>query len=1054
MTAGGDRDIYLSTLPSSARDRNAAIWAVGGSMVLFAAALPFVRITFPPVPAFIASYQSALTVVYVITSILLFSQFGILRSRGILYLANGYLFTALAVACYALTYDDLFTDDGLFFPGPETTIWLYLAWHAGFPLFVLCYAMSDADPRPTKIRRAANRRIMWGIAGVVSSAVLLLLVLTVGHKLLPQLIIGGRFSPTMIAAITFICLTCAVAITVLLRRRVYSVLDVWMTVILSAWIFDISLSAVFNAARFDFGYYAGRIYGLFAAGAILAILLTESTFIQLRLSLLMRRQARDAADALQHYDDRERLFQAAVRSSNDAIITKSLAGIITGWNQAAERLFGYSAREAIGQRIDMIVPEDKQNEEDDILDQIGQGQAIRNHETVRRAKDGRLLDISLSVSPVLSATGELIGAAKVARDITDQKLNEEKFRLAVDASPSGLVMIDASGQIMLVNARTEQLFGYPRDELLGQSVDILVPSSMRAQHARIRHSYENDPQARLMGGGMEMFGQKRDGAQFPVEISLNPIPTRRGTLVLAVIVDLTERRDAQRALLESERMAKVIIDTALDGFLQFDSHYNVVDLNRQAEAILGWSRQQAIGTPLFDILATGHPHRHPWKLFLSQLEHESPAVPGTRFEFSMLTKEGRELILELSLTRHARDTGTLFNAFVRDLTAQRAAEAQFRQIQKMEAIGQLTGGIAHDFNNILTVITGTIEILAQGVADQPQLRAITQLIDSAAMRGSELTKQLLAFSRNQPLQPRDVDINPLVMETAKLLRPTLGEQLQIDLTLAADTWSALVDPNQLTTAILNLALNARDATPHGGKLALRTGNLQIDGAIDMSPSDITAGDYVIVEVSDNGSGMDRDTLGRVFEPFFTTKEVGKGTGLGLSMVYGFAKQSNGHVTISSMPGLGTTVTLYLPRSKSNQLPEALQPADPTVQGGHEAILIVEDDALVRAYVTAQITSLGYRTFSATNAEEADAIIDSEEPLDLLFTDIVLPGPRNGRQIAEEAVRKRPGLKVLFASGYTQGAFSDTVSLNNDILLLNKPYRLKELSGMIRQALGS
>lgn len=1054
MTAGRDRDIYLSTLPSSASDRNAAIWAVGGSLVLFAAALPFVRITFPPIPAFIASYQSSLAVVYVITSVLLFSQFGILRSHGILYLANGYLFTALAIAGYALTYDDLFSDKGLFFPGPETTIWLYLVWHAGFPLFVLCYAMSDTDLRATKTRRAANRRIIWSIAGVVSFAILLLLVLTIGHKLLPPLIVEKRFSSAMIATIAFIFLTCVVAISVLLRRRVYSVLDVWMTVILSAWMFDISLSAVFNAARFDFGYYAGRIYGLFAAGAILAILLTETASLQLRLSLLMRRQAREAADALQNYDDRDRLFQAAVRSSNDAIITKSLTGIITGWNQAAERLFGYSATEAIGQRIDIIVPPERQDEENDILDRVARRQAIRNQETVRRSKDGRLLDVSLSVSPVLSASGELIGAAKVARDITDQKLNEEKFKLAVDASPSGLVMIDASGHIMLVNSRIEHLFGYARDELLGRSVDDLVPSGMPPHHGEAGQSYGDDPRIGHIGGSLELFGQTRDGKQFPIEITLHPIPSRRGTLVLAVIVDLTERRNAQRALLESERMAQVIIDTALDGFLQFDSSYNVIDLNRQAESILGWSRQQAIGTPLFDILATGHPNRHPWKLFLSQLEQGSPAVPGTRFEFSMLTKQGRELILELSLTRHVRDTGTLFNAFIRDLTAQRAAESQFRQVQKMEAIGQLTGGIAHDFNNILTVITGTIEILAQGVADQPQLRAITELIDSAAERGSELTRQLLAFSRKQPLQPTDVDINPLVIEAAKLLRPTLGEQLQIDLTLATDAWSAMVDPNQLTTAILNLALNARDATPDGGKLALRTGNLHIDGATDECPSDITPGDYVIVEVSDNGTGMDRDTLSRVFEPFFTTKEVGKGTGLGLSMVYGFAKQSNGHVTISSMPDLGTTVTLYLPRSMSNELPARRSPVDPTVQEGRESILIVEDDALVRAYVTAQIAGLGYRTFSAINAEEADAIIDSEEVLDLLFTDIVLPGGRNGRQIAEDAVRKRPGLKVLFASGYTQGAFSDSASLHNDILLLNKPYRIGELSRMIRQALGT
>ena len=1052
MTESRNRLVYLSTLPSSPADRTAAIYAVIGSLILFIAALPFADIKFPPIPAFIASYQSSLAVVYTVTAVLLFSQFAVLRSTGILYLASGYLFTAIAIAGYALTYNDLFANDGLFFPGPETTIWFYLVWHAGFPLFSLLYAISDPDRRAFKTRRVCNRAILLSISCVCLAAVILLCVLTVGHPILPQLIVKSKFTPAMMSAILLIFVTCFLSIGLLSRRNRLTVLDVWMIAILCAWIFDISLSSVFNAARFDFGYYAGRVYGLIAAGSILAILLTETAAIQLRLSLLMRQQAREAASELNLYADRERLYSAAVRSSNDAIITKSLAGTITGWNEAAERLFGFTASEAVGQSIDIIVPEHHQDEVRNILGRVRSGIAVENHETTRKSKDGRLLDVSISVSPVLSATGETIGAAKVARDITDQKLSEEMFKLAVDASPSGLVMIDVAGRIMLVNAETERLFGYSQAELIGKSVELLVPEDLRSVHAHLRKAYAAKPSARRMGAGIELFGQNRQGDRFPVEIGLNPIPTRKGTLILAVIVDISERKNAEKALRESARMAQGILDTALDGFLQFDSNLVVTDLNRQTEDIFGWTRHDAMGTSICEIFADVETDGVSWLAFMAYLGRHDHEATGTRFEFLAQSKDGRDVAVELSLTKYLRDSGVLFNAFIRDVTEQRAAEAQFRQVQKMEAIGQLTGGVAHDFNNILTVITGTIEILADGVADRPQLHNITQMIDSAATRGAELTRHLLAFSRKQPLRPRDVDINDLALETAKLLRATLGEQLRVDLEMAADAWPAIVDPSQLTTAILNLALNARDASPNGGTLTISTGNLHLDAPTMPADADIAPGDYVLIKVRDSGEGMDRATLGRAFEPFFTTKEVGKGTGLGLSMVYGFAKQSKGHVSILSTPDAGTLVTLYLPRSLSTDSVADEVAGVNLVQRGHETILIVEDDALVRAFVAAQIEGLGYHTISATDANEAQAVFDSPATVDLLFTDVVLPGSRNGRQIAEAAVKQRPGLKVLFTSGYTDNAFNSEALLDSDVLLLVKPYRVGELAKMIRRAL--
>jgi CheY-like chemotaxis protein len=316
-----------------------------------------------------------------------------------------------------------------------------------------------------------------------------------------------------------------------------------------------------------------------------------------------------------------------------------------------------------------------------------------------------------------------------------------------------------------------------------------------------------------------------------------------------------------------------------------------------------------------------------------------------------------------------------------------------------------------------------------------------------------LTSHLLAFSRRQPLQPREVDINELLVKSARLLRPSLGEQIDICSTLADDAAAALVDPSQLTTAILNLALNARDAMPDGGRITLESKNVTLDADYADSHAEVTAGNYVMVAVSDTGRGIAPQHLDRIFEPFFTTKEVGRGTGLGLSMVYGFIKQSNGHIKVYSEVGHGTTVRIYLPRAKGFAQP--LDDSSPTrIEGGDEAILIVEDDALVRSYVVTQVESLGYKTRAVSNAREALTVIDEGEDVDLLFTDVIMPGAMNGRELAAEAVNRRPSLKVLYTSGYTENVMAHDGRLDADVLLLAKPYRQIDLAKMIRTALAA
>jgi signal transduction histidine kinase len=383
-----------------------------------------------------------------------------------------------------------------------------------------------------------------------------------------------------------------------------------------------------------------------------------------------------------------------------------------------------------------------------------------------------------------------------------------------------------------------------------------------------------------------------------------------------------------------------------------------------------------------------------------------------------------------------------------------ATESQVRHAQKMEAVGQLTGGVAHDFNNILTVITGTIEMLSEAVKDRPHLVQITNMIGAAAARGADLTQHLLAFARRQPLQPHNVDINALVIEVARLLRPTLGEQIEIESMLAHDCAPALIDPSLLSTAILNLALNARDAMPDGGKLTLETCNVVLDETYASMNSEVSPGNYVMIAVSDSGRGIPASQLEKVFEPFYTTKDVGKGSGLGLSMVYGFVKQSNGHIRIYSEEGHGTTVKLYLPQATSVAEPLPAEAGISACVGGDESILIVEDDALVREYVVTQIGRLGYHTLAANNAAEALAIINGPERIDLLFTDVIMPGGLNGRQLAIEAQTLRPGLKILFTSGYTENAIVHHGRLDAGVLLLPKPYVSSDLARMIRTALAS
>jgi PAS domain S-box-containing protein len=487
---GDERNIFLSTMPATRGDRRAALAVVGVSAVLFACAVPFAGVPLTPVPAFVASYQSALAINDLITAVLLFSQFAISRSRALLLLASGYLFTAMAAIVHALTFPDLFVPGGLLGAGSQTTVWLYMIWHGGFPLLVLAYSLLKATNNGSKIRGSTSGAIVTSIIVVAVTMAAFTWLVTAQHDLLPTLLSRGHYTPVMLWVVSMVwCLSLAALVTLWLYKP-HSVLDVWLMVVMCAWLFDIALSAVLNVARFDVGFYLGRIYGLGAASFVLAVLLIDNVGLQAKLARLLSSLRLQAASERDLRTERDGLFSAVVESSNDAIITKLLDGTITGWNGAAERLFGFSAAEALGRNINIIVPPDRRDEVRNIIERTRRGEPIEHFETSRVRKDGSAVDVSLSVSPIRSVSGEVVGISKAARDIAESKRTEqalsqeiEERRRIFDSSNDLILVTDTAGNFIQVSPSVTAILGYQPSDMIGHSaVEFIHPEDL--EHTR------------------------------------------------------------------------------------------------------------------------------------------------------------------------------------------------------------------------------------------------------------------------------------------------------------------------------------------------------------------------------------------------------------------------------------------------------------------------------------------------------------------------------------------------------------------------------------------
>ena len=478
----------------------------------------------------------------------------------------------------------------------------------------------------------------------------------------------------------------------------------------------------------------------------------------------------------------------------------------------------------------------------------------------------------------------------------------------------------------------------------------------------------------------------------------------------------------------------------VDGWITF--------VNPSAAKLLGaQSPEDLIGRSIFSLF---HPEDREIALERTRIaivdRHQVPVI-----DLRFVGLDGKTRIGAIHAISFVQDGKTHIMATARDVTALREAEIQLRQAQKMESVGQLTGGVAHDFNNLLTVIIGRLDATVDRIP--ADFRPAIESALAAAERGAGLVRQMLAFSRRQVLAPGPVDLNDLTMGMEDLLRRTLGEDVEFEVELRRDLWAAVADRGQVENALLNLAINARDAMPTGGKLTIETDNKNLDADYATHNAEVTPGDYVMLAVTDTGTGMPPEVVERAFEPFFTTKGIGKGSGLGLSMIYGFAKQSRGHLKIYSELGHGTTVRLYLPRNVAEVVPDKELPAETTEHPrGGETILVVEDDELVRSFAVSQLRDLGYRVIEAADARRAGEILAGGESIDLLFTDVVMPGGMTGRQLGDMAKLSRPRLKVLYTSGYTENSIVHQGKLDPGVIFLSKPFRRRDLARKIREAL--
>lgn len=651
--------------------------------------------------------------------------------------------------------------------------------------------------------------------------------------------------------------------------------------------------------------------------------------------------------------------------------------------------------------------------------------------------------------------------------------------IAADA----IISVDETQSIIMFNSGAEHIFGYPSAEIVGQTIDRLIPERFRSAHrGHVAQFGRSEINARQMGERQEIYGVRKSGEEFPAEASISKLNLGQQRTYTIVLRDVSRRKLAEKALRVSEDRLSLAVAAGHIGLFEHDHESGQNFWSPLFREILGTGATAP--ATLETYLAASHPGDRPtieaviarsgdatsdgvialehrlvlrdgglrWIAMNAQTYFSATATPRRplRTVGAIRDVTERRLYLEELEARVAERT----RALREEIQQREVAQAALVQSQRMEALGQLTGGIAHDSNNLLTVILGNLEMIEDELEGHAAMKYLKEAEEAAHM-GARLNQRLLTFARRRKLESKAINLNDHVLTLSELLRRTIGEGVDLTTSLAHDLWPARVDPSEIENAILNLAINARDAMPEGGSLRVETQNCVVSNESARRGNGPAAGDYVKLSVSDSGVGMTPDILARVFEPFFTTKEQGKGTGLGLAMLYGFVKQSNGHVAISSEPGRGTTVDVFLPRDAGSEAnPSVLNDQGGLIHGHGETVLVVEDNAQVRALTAARLRRLGYNVLEAPDGPRALAIIDAGRKPELIFSDVVMPGGMSGFDVARAVWQRDPGQRVLLTSGFAENLAPVSDPLFAEQSILRKPYSLADLARAIGETLGA
>jgi len=724
-------------------------------------------------------------------------------------------------------------------------------------------------------------------------------------------------------------------------------------------------------------------------------------------------------------------------------------------NPSFSSMFGYEPGELEGVDTGVFYsnPEDYRRVGEEGYARISGG-GVYATEAPMRKKDG---------TPALcSITGQAVnpqdpgeGSIWVLHDITERRQaeeqlreSEERFRRLANAAQEGII-IQQGGLILEANEAACRMFGFGLHEAVGRNVlDFLVPGSVT-------------PAVKMIGQEethAEALGIRKDESVFPLELFGRTITLRSGKAWIISARDLSRQRQAEEALRSSEERFKRLVQNSSDIIAVMDEEGMITSISDSVEGVLGYQAEQVTGTKAFDIVHPGDRERT-MVFFRNALNQKTGSIHWA--EYRLRHRNGNWTVVESVATNLLRDPvvrGIVLN--VRDVTERKNAELekqklqeQLQQAMKMEAVGRLAGGVAHDFNNLLTVITGYVELARVKLKPLDPLYRTVEGIQKAAESAAALTRQLLAFSRRQIIEPKVVNLNDLIRSLAKMLTRVIGEDVELDTVLQEGLGSVEVDPGQFEQVLVNLSVNARDAMPDGGRLVVETSNCELDEEYCSRHPDVQPGRYVLLAVSDTGHGMSDDVKRHLFEPFFTTKHKGQGTGLGLATTFGIVKQAGGAIEAYSEVGRGTTFKIYLPSVQEEAAPLVTEAHAAEMVKGKETILLVEDDENVRDVALNMLEHLGYRVLTAANGGEAFLLMEKHAAdVAMLMTDVVMPG-MNGRELAERLLKLKPALNVLFTSGYTENVIVHHGILESSLNFIGKPYTMQALARKIREVLG-